>query len=326
MKARFRMVSLSLFVLFLFTSCGGDGDSGGSSGSGRREEENSTDLPADGSNIDGTYLATLKTLNSHVNGTVPSSVTFFRKDDKLMVFARLFAGGQRAWHQQAVYLGNRCPDMSDDKNKDGYIDIMEARKVLGQIIIPLDANITSQLGGRNFFPLGDMSGSYHYERVTSFRQFFRGLQGEDSDPEDNITTLKENQGLELIGKPVMIQGTADTVLYPETVETTPRHRPHQTLPVACGIFAKVTKDPGVPDSGRIPGPVAEVVDDQDRPAPEGEGEIPATTAGSQGGSNENEEGETSDQDHGGSSGGGTSTGGSSGGSGGESGGTSGGTF
>ena len=71
---------------------------------------------------------------------------------------------------------------SVDLNLDGFIDIIEAQKVLGRILIPLDADISSQNSGRNFYPLADLSGSYHYERVTSFKRFFNDLKSEDKNP------------------------------------------------------------------------------------------------------------------------------------------------
>ena len=313
------ILASTLAALALVSSCGKNSGSKSSSLSpGERtnpqrpnaperteeEEEVVVRPPADGSNIQGMYRAMFTTtLNPQVNGTIPGSVTLLREEDKFMVYLRLFAGGPRAWHQQAIYMGTRCPTIKDDINKDGYIDILEARKVLGKVILPLDANISSQSAGRNFYPLSDLSGSYHYERLTSFQRLFNDLKSEDKDPEDHITKLAPDEGIEFVGKAVMIQGTAEGVLYPETVASTPRHRPHQTLPIVCGIFEKVTKEPGAPDDGIIPGPVAEVVDDQDRPAPEGEGEVPGWEGGAAGGgttgTNEHEEEETTDGDSGG---------------------------
>lgn len=287
---KYRIIS-AMTLLTLLASCG-DSGSNGNSRSNESTEEREEIIPTDGSNIDGLYRATFTTLNSHVNGTIPGSATFLRKENKFYAYVRLFAGGPKAWHPQAVYTGGRCPTMDDDENRDGFIDIVEAEKVLGSIIIPLDANISSQSGGKNFYPLADASGSYHYERITNFQSFLNDLQREDNDLEDNVTKLGPDRGLKIEGKTVLIQGISDTITLPETVASVGRRRSFQTLPIVCGVFKKITTTPGTPDDGVIPGPVAEVVEDQDRPAPE-VGEMPeGETGGGTTGTNESERGET----------------------------------
>jgi hypothetical protein len=227
-----------------------------------REEIN----PFDGSNIQGHYQAKFITLNPHINGTIPGSANFYRKDETFYAFVRLFAGGIKAWHMQNVYTGNRCPAVSDDTNQDGFIDIKEAEVVLGKIIIPLDSDISTQSSGKNFFPMADMSGNYQYERVTNFKRFLKDLQSKDNDSNDDVVKLPSNQGLNLIGKTVMIQGISETVELPETVFTKGRHPSFKTLPVVCGIFEKIEQIPGVPYIlDEIPGPVGDVADNEDPP-------------------------------------------------------------
>lgn len=263
------------------------------------EEEEGTETPAgpaDGSNISGYYLATFSTLNPHVNGTLPGSATFYRKEDRLFAYLRLFASAPKAWHQQKVYTGTRCPTLADDANTDGYIDIVEAETVVGKVLIPLDADLSTQNSGRNFYPVGDLSGSYHYERVVNFNRFLQDLRSEDKNTEDNIIKLSTQEPFLIEGKVVMIQGTAETIEYPETVASTNRHRPFQTLPIACGVFKKADITPGLPDNGTIPGPIADVMEGQDLPAGE-EGDTTSNGNGNtNGGTNEAEtETETRDE-------------------------------
>lgn len=302
----------TLSLLLLFTSCGNDG---GTSRSGKIEdstpgevreetpdaqveeqepqEEGQVSLPLDGSNIDGTYTARFVTLNPQVNGTIPGSATFMRSDDKWFAYVRLFAGMPKAWHMQHVYVGDRCPTLGDDLNKDGFIDIVEAEAVLGKILIPLDSDISSQNSGRRFFPLADPSGSYHYERVTSFRRFFDDLKSPDKDPNDNYVKLAPHEGLAIEGKAVLIQGISEDVELPETIASVDRRKPFQTFPIACGIFEKVTEIAGTPhnDEDPIPGPIADVIEGQDRPAPDDEDED-STSEGS------GSENDTNDSDDG----------------------------
>ncbi len=331
MKKLFTHLLVSLTMLSLLGSCG----RATSDGSGIQEADAPGSL--DGSTIDGTYMAKFETLNPHVNGTIPGSLTLFRKDDRLMTYVRLFAGGPQVWHQQGIYLGKRCPTLSDDSNGDGFIDIDEGIKVFGKMIIPLDANMNSQAAGRNFYPLADLSGYYHYERIASFKRLFSDLYETDKDPDDNIVKLAEGEPFTFEGRVVVVQGVAETTALPETIAIQGRRRPFQTLPITCGVIKKVSGEPGALDSGTIPGPVAPVEEGQDRPAPpeEDTGSTTGGTVSGTTGTNETNDGRTGDGEGnetsgttGATTGGVTAgrfTGGSSSGEGGSSGGSTGGT-
>lgn len=270
----------SVAALCLLFSCGKN------SGDGSASQEHATKIeeeaaPPDGSNIDGLYVAKFITLNSQINGTVPGSASFLRKDDKFMAYVRLFAGYPKAWHSQYVYEGTRCPTESDDTNGDGIVDIVEAEAVLGKILIPLDSDISSQASGRRFFPLADLSGSYQYERVTSFRRFLQDLQGSATDPTGEMTKLPPGEGLRIVGKPVMIWGIGEEVQLPQTVATKGRLQTFQTIPVACGIYEKIEEIPGKAhdDEDEVPGTIAEVEEGQDRPSTEDIPETPTDPSG-----------------------------------------------
>lgn len=279
MKNSSLKVVCSLAVLSLIGSCGDNGSKSSTGNQAQRQEEAA---PVDGSNIDGHYQAKFITLNTQVNGTIPGSANFLRKEDRLFAFVRLFAGYPRAWHQQYVYTGSRCPTSNDDTNLDGFIDIAEAEAVVGKILIPMDSDISTQGSGRRFFPLGDLSGYYHYERITSFRRFLGDLQSDDHDLADDTVKLGAGEGLRISGKVFMALGVAETVMLPDTVATKEKRRPFQTLPIVCGVFGKVSAEPGRPYvEGEVVGPVASVEPDQDRPADD---TIPETTGGTSGGS------------------------------------------
>jgi hypothetical protein len=281
-------VALLIISLVLAGSCGGK-----SSSHSKPPEVVSETL--DQSPFDGLYLAKFETLNPHINGTVPGSLTLLRQEDKLMVFVRMFAGGVRAWHQQGIYYGTRCPQMSDDINGDGTIDIIEAMNVVGKMIVPLDANINSQVAGRNLFPLGDLSGYYHYERMASFNRLFEDLHDEDTDLEDHIGKLEREEKFSFEKRVILVQGVTQDVLLPETVAGLGKRKPFQTLPVTCGIILKVNSIPGTVYTGVIPGPVAEVGADQDQPSTGGiivRGTVGTSTGETTGGTTGGTTGET----------------------------------
>jgi hypothetical protein len=256
-------------VLSLLAACGKAPSGRGVDNSIAEAERAAAAAAADGSNIDGKYLATFTTLNGHVVGTIPGSATLMRNGDRFYAYVRLFAGSPEAWHPQNVWTGNRCPNLGDDLNGDGTIDIVEARRVLGEIIIPLDADLSSQNGLRNWYPKGDLSGSYFYEKMTSFRRFWADLK--NSRGNSDFKKLGPDEGLALEGKAVLIQGVGADKELPESVESEGRWRPFQTLPIACGIFRKVNELPGTEWSDEVAGPVAPVEEGQDRPAEPGAG-------------------------------------------------------
>lgn len=214
-------------------------------------------LPVNGSNINGLYMAKFFTINPGANGTLPGSATIQRQDDKLFAYVRLFGGGVNTWHQQGIYDGRRCPNASDDTNGDGFIDMNEGAKVWGKLLIPLDSNINSQAAGKNIYPVGDASGTYFYERIGSFDKMFSDLKSEDRNLTDNFHKLAAHEGLAIEGRVVVIQGSAETVVYPPTFATDGRHTAAQSAPITCGVFKRVTKVPGRMDDGRIPGPIGQ---------------------------------------------------------------------
>lgn len=255
-----------LLLLSFVSSCGKSNSNAG------LPEVKQKVLPVNGENINGLYMAKFFTMNPGVNGTLPGSATLQRQDDKFFAYIRIFGGAPNVWHQQNVHIGSRCPNAGDDLNGDGYIDIEEGNIVWGKVLLPLDSNIGSQSAGKNIFPIADASGTYFYERVTNFERMFEDLKTEDKNLDDNIAKLSPDQGLDFEGKVVVVHGTADTVVYPDTVATTERYKAHQTLPIACGVFTRVTSIPGQVEGGEeIPGPVGDV---EETPTPLPEEEIP----------------------------------------------------
>jgi hypothetical protein len=262
-----RVLGLLLLICFIITSCGKS-----DSNAGMPLIEPKV-LPVDGSNIEGLYMARFTTLNPHVNGTLPGSATLHRQEDKFYAYVRLFGGAPNAWHQQYIHEGSRCPNAGDDLNADGYIDVTESNKVVGRVLIPLDANISSQSAGKNIFPMSDEAGTYFYERVTPFQKLFNDLKDTDKNIFDNFMKLAPEDGLDIEGKVIVIHGASEDLSLPETVASTERRSQSQTLPIACGVFKPVTTIPGEPLGDEIPGPIGEVeegdsIPETERPDPD----------------------------------------------------------
>lgn len=184
------------------------------------------------------YMAKFQTLNSHINGVIAGSSTIYITAEEIKAFVRLFAGSPKAWHMQNIYIGDRCPNSQDDLNYDGYIDIQEAHRVVGQVIIPLDGNISSQDSDLHVFPVANESGSYAYEKVAKFKSFIKDLKKTDKNKNDNIVKLELYQELILEGRVIIVQGVAKEMVLPTTVASYGNRKTSQTLPVACGVFTR----------------------------------------------------------------------------------------
>lgn len=135
------------------------------------------------------YLAKFQTLNPQINGIIGGSSTIYITPERINAFVRLFAGGSKAWHMQHVFVGDRCPEMTDDLNFDGLLDIQEVYKVVGNIIIPLDGNISSQKADLYVFPVANEWGGYSYDKEAKYKHFIKDLKKADKNLNDNIVKL-----------------------------------------------------------------------------------------------------------------------------------------
>jgi len=198
-----------------------------------------TTLPLDGSNVDGAYHAEFITLNTGINGFLTPAAFVERKDDEFKVYVKMNKSTQ-GWHQQDIYLGERCPTATDDTNGDGLIDVVEGKKAWGNIFIPLDGDINSQNEGQNLYPTRS---EYYYHRSASFSKIFSDLQSVDQDETDNIVKLGPNTGMAIENKVIVILGVNDSVFLPSTVATLNNLSPHNTFPIVCGLFVKTEKIP-----------------------------------------------------------------------------------
>ncbi|HXH30636.1 MAG TPA: hypothetical protein VNJ01_07470 [Bacteriovoracaceae bacterium] len=276
MKTSFVKIVTSLSLFGLLASCGGSGGGAGpkkfaeqlTPGGPATTTPEPERLPVDGSNIQGTYKAVFETMNTKITFNNPGSATFQRKDDKLLVYFRLFGGKAFASHRQSVHLGTRCPGPQDDLNGDGYIDINEGNKVWGKIIVPVDSDVSTQIAGRTIHAASpDLSGSYWNEQEVDFQTFFDDLKDEDLYPNDNIQKLAADEPFTFENKVVVVQGVGKDTAVPETIGSTDRYAAYDTLPIACGIIKKADELPGTSDDGIIPGEIAPVNQQGDVPAP-----------------------------------------------------------
>jgi hypothetical protein len=125
-------------------------------------------------------------------------------------------------HLQHIHAGMKCPDMSDDTNHDGFVDIIEGLPDYGPVLISLDSDLNS-FGAHDMFPTASAQGQYFYTEHASATR----LEQELMEP------------LRFGERHVVIHGVAADTPLPATVQSLPGVPAHVTLPVACGELRSV---------------------------------------------------------------------------------------
>lgn len=194
----------------------------------------------------GQYLAILKNINPKFNPYIRGSGTISIEGIEIVADVSLSGGEKNQLYSQQIRKGSRCPDKREDVNEDGYIDIIEAQKVIGEILFPLDGDISSQLSFDSVFPIADEYGSYTYSKITDFHLFLQDLYS----PKliySPYMKLKRDELFNPEDMLLIIQGLSNDHILPFTVKSIPRLNPNQSLPIACAEFRKVLQIPGVID-------------------------------------------------------------------------------
>lgn len=221
------MKFFSLIVLTgLLVSCGGS-SGGGSNGATAQNQESLEDAQ-------GLYLASLRPLNTHLSGFIPSGQTEIVIKNNTFEVVSVLDDAASVTHRHNIHKGARCPDMRDDQNGDGYVDVNEALSVVGEIIIPLDSDLQTQTAGA--FPRGS---AMTYAKSTSIDLLMRDLREVDLDPSDHVVKLNDGEAFSLEGKVVLIHGASGFVNLPDSVATLPRETKQGSMPIACGILRKI---------------------------------------------------------------------------------------
>lgn len=258
-QSNFAFLVLSLLIL---AACG-------KAGKMPEAQFEQVSLPADGSNIKGVYkVAPLLNLNTNSLGFTNASSVITRTDDTFTVYVHVPKSYPNIWHKQDIYIGGRCPTDKDDANNDGFVDIQEARRVMGKIIIPLDGNLESQKAGSGSYPYSDGGeGAYFYKESASFERLFADLKAKDSTAADDVIKLKAKQGLAIDNAIIVIHGASYSANLPDTVATADDLENFQSIPIACGLYGKTGELPAGTDRGETSQMGQAETDNSTTPAP-----------------------------------------------------------
>ena len=184
-----------------------------------------------------TYYARLRPLNSRVTGWV----RFRLRGDEFNTQLTAMRAAPSIMHIAHIHAGTRCPTMAADKNKDGYVDVIEGLPDYGAILVPLDGDLSSQDAGHASSPVANAKGRIRYTQTTSYSAMLSDLHAMDPNPNDAIVKLKTGEELRLTDRHVVVHGVASSTVLPSTVQSLPGAPAQATLPIACGQIYQVQK-------------------------------------------------------------------------------------
>lgn len=185
---------------------------------------------------DGIFAVTTTSLNSSAHRS-SSLVKITHDGDNLQGKVRL-ESSEDGIHLQHILTGSRCPTLADDLNRDGFVDVEETLKVSGDILIPLDDDLSRQNPGKDLFPMNE----YLYTQNTSFSLLLSDLLSEDEIINDKFVKLASSSRLELSGRPVVIFGVGAGFALPGSVKSFGLWSKQESLPIACGVLQRISAE------------------------------------------------------------------------------------
>lgn len=201
--------------LSVLTSCGGKSSGGGKSASSSPAIQEQQ--------AEGSYKAILRPFNNSLSGHLPTGAAEVNISGDSVTIKTYLDDDARVNHMQNIHVGSRCPELIDDTNGDGLIDFQEASAVVGDVLVPLDADVNTFTDGEGLYPLG---GGFTYNEAASLSKL------------ESDVLARTNQAINLGERVVLIHGVSATTTMPATVATKDSMPIQSSIPIACGIIQR----------------------------------------------------------------------------------------
>jgi hypothetical protein len=187
----------------------------------------------------GLYRAILRPLNENVAGRTRGTilVRVSEEEDEFRVEAAVAGAPAGVKHFQHITTGSSCPDASHDTNGDGVVDVVEGMVAFGNLMIPLDSNLNTQLDGSNFGPIANAAGAYVYARTGILSRLLDDLRDSEQLLPEGLVKIPADEPLNLAGRVLIVHGVGASL--PGSVATTRSMGPRESLPIACGILTRI---------------------------------------------------------------------------------------
>lgn len=190
----------------------------------------------------GHYWAVLNPLNPKL-GQFKGWISLSINDNQFWARIKVSGPGSKEMHNQFLHVKGTCPEMKDDLNHDGYLDFMEAYKVAGPILIPLDSNLNSQMKGMYEFPrMRGTSNFYYYSEACNMDNMMADLRRKDVYVDDMMAKIPRHEKFNFTKRVVLIYGTSEDRNLPATVRTYQGYPSQASIPIACGVIEEGYSD------------------------------------------------------------------------------------
>ncbi len=140
---------------------------------------------------------------------------------------KIYGPASPVQHRQFIHAGNRCPESTDDKNRDGYLDYDETLEVVGGVLIPLANSLNPENLGSSHYPrIKQWHDSYYYSATSNSRVMMRDFLKRESrriGPYD----------LSLDQRVIVVYGAWSETQLALSLATHYGFSPQEEVPVAC---------------------------------------------------------------------------------------------
>jgi hypothetical protein len=159
---------------------------------------------------------------------------------KKQFWARVKLNGSKTQiaHHQYIHLNSTCPSLLNDLNFDGFLDVQEVFFSSGNILLPLDSDLSSQLNGIHQFPKIKKQKSYYYSKSAHSEKIMKDLRSKKNRESDLFIKLKRFQALDLEKRVIIVFAVRED--YPLNLSQINLEElsPHSIIPLACGVIKK----------------------------------------------------------------------------------------
>ncbi len=148
-------------------------------------------------------------------------------EEKIAVNLKMINLPKRTKLYQFINTAGECPKKEHDTNQDGIIDLQESQKVAGEILIPLDSELTNQAEASGEMPVSDSQGFYAYSEEAQWDVFVKDLRSAINETPTSLNYLKLS---------------TRSVLILKDITTGEDLRPQGGMLMACGKIVKIQEE------------------------------------------------------------------------------------
>jgi hypothetical protein len=199
-----------------------------------------TTLACGGDDDIAIYRASLFQINPQQEFSVASgnAEIVLHEEDNRVEITLLGLGLDGVSHPAFIWSDRGCPSRAADANDDGVVDIAEGRIAYGNILLPLDGDITTQQMEPVGFPFGTAP---IYGSSAVMIDVLNAIGGPDTNVNDFFVPLDLGEDLGLDRRTIVVHGVA-----PQTLVARPLAAGMQglnlpsTLPILCGTLQLIS--------------------------------------------------------------------------------------